>query len=34
MKNEAQRNFENVHIAHDLDVINVRYTEKDILNEK
>jgi ribonuclease Z len=34
IKIEAQKNFENVHIARDLDVINVRYTEKDLLNEK
>jgi ribonuclease Z len=34
IENEAKRNFENVHIAHDLDLINVKYSEKDLLNEK
>ena len=29
MKNEAKINFENVHVAQDLDVINVRYAEKE-----
>ncbi|HSF00906.1 MAG TPA: ribonuclease Z [Nitrososphaeraceae archaeon] len=29
IKNEAKINFENVHIAQDLDVINVRYAEKE-----
>jgi ribonuclease Z len=29
IKNEAKINFENVHIARDLDVINVRYAEKE-----
>lgn len=29
IKNEAKLNFENVHIARDLDVINVRYAEKE-----
>lgn len=29
IKNEAKINFENVHIAHDLDVINVRYADKE-----
>ena len=27
IENEAKRNFENVHIAHDLDLINVKYSE-------
>ena len=29
IKNEAKISFENVHIAHDLDVINVRYADKE-----
>lgn len=29
IKNEAKINFENVHVAQDLDVINVRYAEKE-----
>ncbi|HET9807092.1 MAG: ribonuclease Z [Deltaproteobacteria bacterium] len=29
IKNEAKKNFENVHIAQDLDVIDVRYAEKE-----
>ena len=29
IKNEAKINFENVHVAQDLDVINVRYADKE-----
>ena len=34
IENEAKKNFQNVHTAQDLDVIHVKYYDKDLLNEK